>query len=111
MQRIALAAAALLAFTLQAAAQDADSTAKPGLKNPPVATRDDAVKPGATKPSPGKNSFTESQAKGRIEKHGYDAVADLHKDQDDVWHARAKKKDGRDVTVALDWMGNVIEGR
>jgi hypothetical protein len=37
-------------------------------------------------------------------------VTDLHKDQDDVWHARARKKDGGDVTVALDWMGNVIEG-
>jgi hypothetical protein len=110
MQRIALAAA-LLALALPASAQDADSSAKPGLKNPPLATHDDSVKSDAVKPARGKNSFTQAQAKGRIEKHGYDAVTDLHKDQDDVWHARATKKDGGDVAVALDWMGNVIEGR
>lgn len=103
--------AALFAIALPAAAQDADSTAKQGLKNPPVATDKNQVKPDAMKPSRGKNSFTEGQAKGRIEKLGYNSIDSLHKDQDDVWHARAKSKDGRDVTVALDWMGNVIEGR
>lgn len=111
MQRVALLVAAFFALAFPAAAQDADSTAKQGLKNPPIATHKDEVKTDATKPSRGKNSFTEAQAKARIEKHGYDVVDSLHKDQDDVWHARAKTKDGRDTTVALDWMGNVIEGR
>src|SRR4051812_43046412 len=109
MHRITLAAA-LLAFALPAFAQDADSTASQGLKNPPIATQKDVVKPDAVKPSRGKNSFTEAQAKGRIEKHGYANVDSLHKDQDDVWHARAKKADGTDTTVALDWMGNIVEG-
>jgi len=60
--------------------------------------------PGA--PVAGKNSFTEEQAKSRIEDAGYTDVAGLKLDDQGVWRATAKK-DGKDAKVSLDFQGNV----
>lgn len=57
---------------------------------------------------PGANSFTEGQARSRIEDHGYTNVSKLHKDQNSIWQAEAMK-DGRQVRVGLDYRGNVVE--
>ena len=57
---------------------------------------------------PGANSFTENQARRRIEDHGYTGVGKLHKDQNSIWQAEATK-DGRRVRVGLDYRGNVVE--
>jgi hypothetical protein len=102
MHRIPLAVALLL-LALPAAAQQVQQapTRQPDAEPAPAP---------AMQPSRGKNSFTASQARSWMEKRGYSDVGSLQKDRDDVWHARAKK-DGHDVTVALDWKGNVIEGR
>lgn len=54
----------------------------------------------------GANSFTEGQAKERIEKAGYTQVSDLTKDDSGVWHGTAMK-DGKSVKVALDFKGAV----
>ena len=56
--------------------------------------------------SAGANSFTESQAMSRISAAGYSDVADLKKDDNGIWRAQAKK-DGKSVTVGLDYKGNV----
>ena len=56
----------------------------------------------------GANSFTEGQARRRIEDHGYTNVGGLHKDQNSLWQAEAMK-DGRRVRVGVDFRGNVAE--
>jgi hypothetical protein len=64
-------------------------------------TGDDALKAGA-------NSFTEGQARRRIEDRGYTNVGQLHKDQNSIWQADATKE-GRRVRVGVDFRGNVVE--
>ena len=56
----------------------------------------------------GANSFTEGQARRRIEDRGYTNVDQLHKDQNSIWQAEAMK-DGRRVRVGVDFRGNVVE--
>jgi hypothetical protein len=58
-------------------------------------------------PRPGANSFTQAQAKSRIESHGYATVLDLVKDGQGIWRGRAMK-DGKSVQVSLDFEGNVF---
>ena len=57
-------------------------------------------------PVAGKNSFTEDQAKSRIEEAGYKDVAGLKLDDQGVWRATASK-DGKQASVSLDFQGNV----
>ena len=47
--------------------------------------------PGA--PVAGANSFTEGQAKSRIESHGFSNVTDLKKDDAGVWRGKAMMSD------------------
>jgi CHRD domain len=61
--------------------------------------------PGA--PVEGRNSFTEGQAKSRIEASGFADVSGLQKDDTGVWRGKAKK-DGKTVDIALDFQGNVV---
>jgi hypothetical protein len=58
-------------------------------------------------PAAGANSFTEGQAKSRIEAAGYSNVSGLIKDKDGIWRGRAFKG-GSPVDVALDFQGNVV---
>jgi hypothetical protein len=51
--------------------------------------------------------FTESQAKSRIEAGGYSNVTELKKDDKGVWRGKAMK-DGKSLTVSVDFQGNVI---
>ena len=62
----------------------------------------------ATAPVAGRNSFTEGEAKSRIEKMGFSNVSNLKKDDNGVWRGRATK-DGKTVDVSLDYQGNVIQ--
>ena len=57
-------------------------------------------------PVAGRNSFTESQAKSRIESAGYTNVTDLKKDENGVWRGQGTKG-GATVNVSLDFQGNV----
>lgn len=57
-------------------------------------------------PLPGANSFTEGQAKSRLEANGYSAVTDLKKDDNGVWKGRATHG-GQQVTVSVDYRGNI----
>ncbi|MBV8526235.1 MAG: hypothetical protein JOY71_29685 [Acetobacteraceae bacterium] len=71
----------------------------PAIANP------NANNPGA--PATGANSFTEGQAKSRIEAAGYSNVSGLIKDKDGIWRGKASKG-GATVDVALDFQGNVV---
>lgn len=60
----------------------------------------------APQPARGANSFTEGEARRRIESNGYADVTGLQKDADGIWHGTAKKG-GNTVKVWLDYKGNV----
>ncbi|MDX8538563.1 PepSY domain-containing protein [Mesorhizobium abyssinicae] len=59
--------------------------------------------PSTASPLPGANSFTEDQAKARIESAGYSNVADLAKDNQGIWRGQATAKNGQSTSVALDY--------
>jgi hypothetical protein len=61
---------------------------------------------GTRAPEAGANSFTEAQAKDRIEQAGFSQVAGLRKDDQGIWRATATKG-GAQVNVSLDFRGNV----
>ena len=57
-------------------------------------------------PVAGRNSFTESQAKSRIEGAGYTIVSALKKDDNGVWRGKASKG-GTTANVSVDFEGNI----
>ncbi|TPJ74701.1 DUF4142 domain-containing protein [Mesorhizobium sp. B2-7-1] len=73
----------------------------------PAATSSDQSS--ASAPVPGANSFTEAQAKSRIEDAGFSNVSALTKDAKGIWRGTADK-DGKQTAVALDLQGNVVAG-
>jgi hypothetical protein len=85
-------------------AQTQNPPANPGPNNPAVNTTG-TNNPGA--PVAGSNSFTEGQAKSRIESSGYGNVSGLKKDDNGVWRGKAMK-DGKSVDVSLDFQGNIV---
>ena len=58
------------------------------------------------KPVAGRNSFTEGQAKSKIEDAGYSGITDLKKDDNGVWRGMASKG-GSSRKVSVDVQGNV----
>ena len=97
--RLQVIVAALAATMSTAVFAQADTGShNPAVKNPTVHTTAMAAK--------GRNSFTESQARGRIAKDGYTGVSKLEKDSNGVWQGTAMKA-GAKVNVALDYKGNV----
>jgi hypothetical protein len=103
MRPFAMAVLALSLSTSGVVAQTAPAPAGPP-RTPAVATPD-TNNPGA--PVSGANSFTEGQAKSRIEQSGFTAVTDLKKDANGIWTAKAEK-DGKTSAVSLDYQGNVV---
>jgi zona occludens toxin (predicted ATPase) len=57
-------------------------------------------------PVAGRNSFTERQAKSKIEDAGYTNVTELKKDDNGVWRGMASKS-GSATAVSVDFQGNV----
>ena len=106
-QLFAIAVTALLSGTAVADgafAQTAAPLANPNASAPAVANRY-SNNPGA--PAAGANSFTEAQAKSRMEEAGYSHISGLTKDKDGIWRAKASKGNAT-VDVALDYQGNVV---
>jgi hypothetical protein len=91
---------AVMATTLAtgAIAQADSGSHNPAIKDTTAHTTAVAAK--------GRNSFTELQARGRIENAGYASVSKLTKNKNGVWQGMATK-DGSKVNVALDYKGNV----
>jgi putative membrane protein len=54
----------------------------------------------------GANSFTEAQAKSRLEDAGITGVTGLTKDENGIWRGRGSWQ-GRSVAVGLDFRGNI----
>ena len=73
---------AIMAIAIPAMAQQPSSPANRNANTPAVNTPNSPPNPGA--PVAGANSFTEGQAKSRIEAHGFTSVGQLKKDRDGV---------------------------
>ena len=113
--RYSLAIAAVLAFVATGAvaqaqnppAQTQNPPAKDGPQNSAINSPDSSNRQ-VTAPVSGRNSFTEGEAKSRIEKMGFSNVTNLKKDDIGVWRGRAIK-DGKTVDISVDYQGNVIQ--
>jgi hypothetical protein len=57
-------------------------------------------------PVAGRNSFTEGQAKSKIEGAGFSNISELKKDDNGVWRGKANKA-GASTDVSVDFQGNV----
>ena len=113
LKQTVLAAALLLGTAGLAIAQStapSTTTANPTSPSVGTSTNPNAKATGAGNAAlePGANSFTEGQARRRIEDRGFTNVDQLHKDKNSIWQAEATK-DGRRVRVGLDFHGNVVE--
>jgi hypothetical protein len=75
-----------------------------GPSNPAIRTEEGNT---ASRPVAGANSFTEGEAKSRIEARGFANVSELKKDDQGIWRGKAQQN-GRNVDVALDFQGNVF---
>ena len=78
------------------------TAAASGDRNQAVTTTD----ANAPEPARGANSFSRGEARRRIQSHGFQKVASLHKDDGGVWRGTGMK-DGQPVKVWLDYKGNV----
>jgi len=89
-----LTVVAALAISATAAVAQTPAVKSPNTNNPAA-------------PVAGANSFTEGQAKSRIESNGYSNVSELKKDDSGIWTGSAMKG-GQKVNVRLDFQGNVV---
>ena len=107
--RFALAGA--IACTALGSALAQTSSSVPGA-NPSNTTTIErsAPEPAEKPPLAGANSFTEAQARDRIEKAGFSQVKILKKDEQGIWRATASRG-GQQVAIALDYKGNVVAGQ
>jgi hypothetical protein len=110
-------ALALCLATAPALAQTSPPSQTPPAVAPapvaPVPPADPAPTPGAPPAinagplRAGANSFTEGQARVRLEQAGFQSIQDLRKDDAGIWRGRATR-DGRAVGVGLDFRGNIV---
>lgn len=73
---------------------------RPARPLPEAATRADAPL------EQGRTSFTEAQARGRMEQAGFGRISDLRLEESGIWRAAAER-DGRAVRIGLDFRGTV----
>jgi hypothetical protein len=104
--RNSLTIAAVLAIVATGAFAQ-NPPAKDGPQNSAINSSDSSNRQ-VTAPVAGRNSFTEGEAKSRIEKMGFSNVSNLNKDDNGVWRGRAMK-DSKTVDVSVDYQGNVIQ--
>lgn len=100
MKRSLIFAAAIVASTTSLHAQ---TPAASGPNNNAINSSDQN---NSNKPVAGANSFTEGQAKSKIEDAGYSGVTELKKDDNGVWRGKATKG-GSSQNVSVDFQGNV----
>lgn len=103
--RKSLITAIVLATAVPAFAQQPMPPANRDANTPAINTPNSPMNAGA--PVAGRNSFTENQAKSRIEAKGFTRVSGLKKDQEGVWRGMAMQGD-KSVKVSVDFQGNVI---
>ena len=113
--RYSFAIAAVLAFVATGSstqaqnppAQTQNPPAKDGPQNSAINSSDSSNRQ-VNAPVVGRNSFTEGEAKSRIEKMGFSKVSTGKKDDNGVWRGRAMT-DGSTVDFSVDYQGNVIQ--
>ena len=101
-----LALVASLGLATAAIAQDAPAGGPDAKGNAPVKNTH-TVNDGSAKA--GANSFTQNEARKHIMNSGFTSVSPLVKGKDGVWRGTAMKG-GANVSVAMDFKGNVTEG-
>ncbi len=94
---------ALAGLCLAACQPESDKT------NPAVATDEAVAEREAAAPAIGANSFTQDQARERIEAAGYSSITELTKGEDGIWRAVASLG-GQTQEVSVDYQGNVTGG-
>jgi hypothetical protein len=82
------------------------TTVGPSTESGQSAVRVDEGTRTAATPQPGANSFTEGQARSRIEAAGFSNVTELQKDDQGIWRGRGMRN-GQQTSVALDFTGAV----
>ena len=106
MSRTGLILIAVASVGMGVAALAQTATTAPSSSTPPAVATSNTPPP-AVAPVAGANSFTEAQARKRIEDQGFTNVTNLAKDNLSVWRGTAMKG-GASVSVALDFQGNVV---
>jgi hypothetical protein len=118
MKLTVLGAAAVSMIGAVAVAQPAPSRPTPSQPAPATATAPAPAAPSsqdtaaastnanAPTPARGANSFTEGEARSRIESNGYSNVSGLTKDDNGVWRGKAQKG-SQQAQVWLDYKGNI----
>ena len=91
--------------------QGSGSTTQPmnnttGSSNPAAAVKPADSPQSTGSVEPGANSFTEGQARSRIEAQGFSNVTDLRKDDQGIWRGKAMRN-GQSIGVAIDYKGTV----
>ena len=112
MNRLFIAALCAGLAAGSAMAQSTDTSTKAGnvtnmSTNPPAIATPGLESQTEAAPVPGANSFTEAQARERLEAHGYANVTDLKLDDQQIWRGKAVKN-GASVNVAVDYQGNIV---
>ena len=110
MIRLGFATLAVLS-ALATAAVAQSSTTQPmnnsGSSSNPAVTHKPADSPQTTGTvEPGANSFTEAQARSRLEAQGFSNVTELRKDDQGIWRGKAQRE-GKSVSVGIDYKGTV----
>jgi hypothetical protein len=100
-----LLSTAIIALALIGTARAQTPPANNSTTPPAVATGNGDSNTAAA-PVAGKNSFTEAQARKRLQKHGYHQVGTLTLDDSQVWRGTATKA-GKKVDVSVDYQGNI----
>ena len=103
--RRSMIAVLFIASAIPAMAQTNMKPANNDARTPAVNTPN--TPPNSTAPVAGANSFTEGQAKSRIESKGFKSVSHLKKDDTGVWRGQAMQND-KTVNVSVDFQGNVV---
>lgn len=96
----------IIAAAMLAAASTAHAQTPPAASSPNNNAVNSSDQNNSNRPVAGANSFTEGQAKSRIEEAGYTAVTDLKKDDNGVWRGKGTKG-GSSQNVSIDFQGNV----
>ena len=96
----------MLAICIVMAATAASAQNPPAQSGPNNNAINSSGQNNSNAPVAGRNSFTEGQAKSKIEEAGYSNVSDLKKDDNGVWRGKASKG-GSSTDVSLDFQGNV----
>ena len=89
------------------AATTASAQNPPAQSGPNNSAVNSAGQNNSNAPVAGRNSFTEGQAKSKIEDAGYTNVTELKKDDNGVWRGKAEQN-GKAVNVSVDFQGNVV---